>query len=97
MILREQLLWTAKCDIHKSGGKSCKKSLSLGKEFTREEGLLRIKNWCLRGHMIPDDAEDAEGAEDADDARTKHMRICPRSWEAEILMPEAECDDVSSC
>ena len=89
--------WTAKCDIHKSGGKSCNKSLSLGKEFTRDEGLLRIKNWCLRGHMIPDDAEDAEGAEDADDARTKHMRICPRSWEAEILMPEAECDDVSSC
>ena len=47
--------------------------------------------------MIPDDAEDAEGAEDADDARTKHMRICPRSWEAEILMPETECDDVASC
>ena len=82
--------WTAKCYLHKLCGKLCNKSRSLGKEFTREESLLRLKNWCLRGHMIPDEAEEAEGA------RGKHMQIDPRSCEAEILMPEDECDEVAS-
>jgi hypothetical protein len=64
-----QTAWGATCPFHcDSDTKAtvCKKQIGIGKQFDAEEGLRRIKMWCLRGHEI-----DVE----LPDARTQHRKL----------------------
>ena len=75
---------TVTCNLHRTGGR-CNKSLSLGVHFTEEEATHRIKEWCVRGMVIPE----SEGAKQA------HMdpAFCnPRFLGVEDLRSLAELD-----
>ena len=54
---------TVTCNMHRTEGQRCHKSLSLGSYFTEEEATRRIKEWCVAGMAL----------QDGDGARQCHM------------------------
>ena len=47
---------TVTCNLHRVDGQRCNKSLSLGTHFTEEEATRRIKEWCVAGMALKDEA-----------------------------------------
>ena len=47
---------TVTCNLHRADGQRCNKSLSLGTHFTEEEATRRIKEWCVAGMDLNDEA-----------------------------------------
>ena len=53
---REFRAVTVTCNLHRADGQRCNKSLSLGSHFTEEEATRRIKEWCVAGMDLDDEA-----------------------------------------
>ena len=47
---------TVTCNLHWADGHRCNKSLSLGHHFSEEEATRRIKEWCVAGMDLNDEA-----------------------------------------
>ena len=72
---------TVTCLVH-TQGERCNKSLTLGTDFTEQQAVARIKEWCVRGLQIPDSPE----------ARPAHMAIVPRKFPDREVRSEQALD-----
>ena len=65
---------TVTCYVHTVEGGRCNKSLTLGPNLNEEQATHFIKEWCVRGFLIPD----------GDGARLGHMT----TWDPRIFAPD---------
>ena len=72
--------WSATCGLHKAEGLRCNKTFNMGTEFTDEQARRRIKEWCLRGAIIPNEHG----------GRKTHMDIKPRTFLDAQVRSEAD-------
>jgi len=74
---------TATCHLHTVEGRRCNKNLTLGPHLDVEQATLLIKEWCVRGFLIPD----------GDEARIGHMTTWgPRNFAPDEVRSLAELD-----
>ena len=76
---------TVTCNVHKCAGTRCNKWITIGESMDIAAAEHRIKEWCVRGYDI---------ADDADGVKT-HMKPRPRNWKDSDLRPLAQLEEIA--
>ena len=80
---------TVTCNVHKCAGTRCNKWITIGESMDIAAAEHRIKEWCVRGYDIPDDA---------DGVKTHMKASClsrPRNWKDSDLRPLAQLEEIA--
>ena len=81
----EYVAWTVTCNFHKLEGR-CNQNLSFREVGSADEARQRLKEWCLRGLRIPDEAG----------AKKAHMDSKAKMYPLSGVRSEEELDRIAN-
>ena len=81
----EYVAWTVTCNFHKLDGR-CNQNLSFSEVGSADEARQRLKEWCLRGLLIPDEAG----------AKKAHMDSKAKMYPLSGVRSEEELDRIAN-
>ena len=81
----EYVAWTVTCNFHRLGGR-CNQNLSFSEVGSADEARQRLKEWCLRGLLIPDEAG----------AKKAHMDSKAKMYPLSGVRSEEELDRIAN-
>ena len=82
----EYYAWTVTCNFHRLGGR-CNQNMSFSEVGSPDEARRRLKEWCLRGMLIPD----------APGAKAEHMQDKSKKYPLSEVRSEEALDQIANC